>query len=149
MVAGYILTSVTLATWFFVGKRSHQVLRLGALSNGLLVFYALCMDMLSLVALVSSLSRHTQSGEEFPWRFVLAVILPLSSIVALFLLARRNPLVLSIPFGILIIVASANRELMTSIFTHEAYIYLLMGALYFLVVFLLYLLSGWIEKAVK
>ena len=125
--AGYIFTALVV-TVLFLARRTYT-LPLASVCNGIWAFFALCMTLLSLV------SRH------IGW-----ITLEYALVVALFLLVKKRPLLLFIPFAALAVWTSADRDLLLALLTDKSYVLLLMGMLYFLLTLIFYLLYLLIKR---
>jgi hypothetical protein len=145
--AGSVFAAVILTGWWIVARRPIT-LGLIAPAVWLGAFYAVCMTMIGVVALV-------HSGAAAGGASALALT-PFLAVVILFLTVRRHARWLLAPVALLINASLAIKgmrtdvdQLIARLWSVKPYIFLLMGFLYLLVLILLYLLGRRVRLLLK
>jgi predicted membrane protein len=149
--AGFAFAAAVLVTAYWLAPRLRPSLAgLSRVAGGLLAFYALCTLMIDGVAIIRTAAL---------WRYVTPVLLPLLAIIVLFLTIRKWPQWLPVPFALLINFSliravcsgqwGGDDQLLVQLWSVKPYILLLMGLLFLLLVFVLYLLGIWFRRILQ
>lgn len=147
--AGYGITAIVLGVVCLLAPR-WRATRLVRPANGLLAFYALCMLLIDIVALVMGYAHHASSVSTNLPHFLVYNFLPFAAVVLLFLSIKRHPQWLLAPFALLVNYSwIGTDQLIAKLFELKPYVLVLMGLLYLLVVFLLYILGVWARRMTK
>ena len=106
--AGYVFTALVLLILYFSIRKKASVLLLVSLSNNLTAYFSLCMGLLSAYYLYQGYHEH---GKGLQRVFSFFQVFPYFLIVALFLLFKKRPLWLLLPFTLLLNIHLVSDEL--------------------------------------